>query len=261
MLRPIWLSAEASFRQGLIEAREREEESRRWEEARQRERLKELESKRLAETAGLLRKRIYIPFDMEKVAVRGRPREFDVEEALAAALRVFWTKGYEGASLTDLTEAMGITRPSLYAAFGNKEALFKQALDLYESEKLAYVRSALDAPTARGVAQRMLDGTITNITSECPGCLGVIASVSCSNPDSPIGQDVRDRTKSVRCAMVERMQQAIDDGDFTIPVDAEAMTRYLLAVMQGISVQAGAGTSREELQQVAEATLAVWPGR
>jgi AcrR family transcriptional regulator len=198
---------------------------------------------------------------MEKVAVRGRPREFDVEEALASALRVFWTKGYEGASLTDLTEAMGITRPSLYAAFGNKEALFKQALDLYETEKLAYVRSALDAPTARGVAQRMLEGTVENITSECPGCLGVIASVSCSNPDSPIGEDLRDRTKSVRCALVDRMQQAIDDGDFTVPVEAEAMTRYLLAVMQGISVQAGAGASRAELLEVTGAALAMWPGR
>lgn len=198
---------------------------------------------------------------MEKLAVRGRPREFDVEEALAAALRVFWTKGYEGASLSDLTEAMGITRPSLYAAFGNKEALFKQALDLYEREKLAYARSALDAPTARGVAQRMLDGTIENITSECRGCLGVIASVSCSNPDSPIGQVMRDRTQHVRTALVERLQKAIDEGDFTTPVEAETMTRYLLAVMQGIAVQAGSGASRGELQEVAEATLAIWPGR
>ncbi len=198
---------------------------------------------------------------MEKVALRGRPREFDVEEALAAALRVFWTKGYEGASLTDLTEAMGITRPSLYAAFGNKEDLFKLALDLYEREKLAYVGTALEAPTARGVAERMLSGTIDNITSECRGCLGVITSVSCHNPDSPIGQDVRDRTQSVRRAMVQRMQRAIEDGDFNVPVDAEAMTRYLMAVMQGISVQAGAGASREELQEVAEATLTIWPGR
>ena len=198
---------------------------------------------------------------MENVAVRGRPREFDVEEALAAALRVFWQKGYDGASLTDLTEAMGITRPSLYAAFGNKEALFKRALDLYESEKLAYVRSALQAPTARGVAQRMLEGTIQNITSECRGCLGVIASVHCSNVDSPIREDVGKRAQSARTAIVERMQRAIEAGDFSIPVEAEAMTRYLVALMQGISVQAGAGASREELQRVMDAALAVWPGR
>lgn len=200
---------------------------------------------------------------METVAtaVRGRPREFDVEEALAVALRVFWEKGYDGASLTDLTEAMGITRPSLYAAFGNKEELFKRALDLYETEKLAYIRSALDAPTARGVAQRLLEGAITNITSECPGCLGVIASVSCRSPNSPILNEVKALGQSIRRSIVERLQRAIDEGDFTVPVEAEAMTQYLMALLQGLAVQAGAGSSREQLQQVAGATLAVWPGR
>lgn len=198
---------------------------------------------------------------MEQVALRGRPREFDVEEALAAALRVFWTKGYEGASLTDLTDAMGITRPSLYAAFGNKEALFKRALDLYGSEKLAYVGSALEAPTARGVAERMLAGTVENVTSECPGCLGVMATVTCNSPESPIAQDIRERTRSVRDSMVRRMQRAIDEGDFSVPVEADAMTRYLLALLQGLSVQAGAGASREDLEQVAAAALAIWPGR
>jgi AcrR family transcriptional regulator len=211
--------------------------------------------------AGLLSRKHYIPFDMEVVAIRGRPREFDVEEALAAALRVFWQKGYEGASLTDLTEAMGITRPSLYAAFGNKEALFKQALDLYEREKLAYVRRALEAPTARGVARRILDGTIGNITSECPGCLGVMTAVQCGSQDSPIRDDVKVRAQAARSAVVERMQRAIDAGDFTIPVEAEAMTRYLIALVQGISVQAGGGASAEELQHVADAALAIWPGR
>src|SRR5258707_11594187 len=90
--------------------------------------------------------------------IKGRPREFCVDKALAAALRVFWSKGYDGASMTDLTEAMGITRPSLYAAFGNKESLFVQALDLYEREKLAYVGSALAQPTLRGVADVLLRG-------------------------------------------------------------------------------------------------------
>lgn len=204
----------------------------------------------------------YVPPDMETIAaVRGRPREFDVEEALAAALRVFWEKGYDGASLTDLTEAMGITRPSLYAAFGNKEELFKRTLDLYETEKLTYVGTALAAPTARGVAERLLNGAVANSTSECRGCLGVIASVGCSGKESPIRQDIQARAESARGAIVERLQRAIEEGDFTLPVEAEAMTGYLVAVMQGISVQAGAGATREQLQEVAEATLAIWPGR
>ena len=87
-------------------------------------------------------------------ATKGRPREFCVDAALAAALRVFWSKGYEGASMADLTEAMGITKPSLYAAFGNKEALFNKALDLYEREKTDYMGAALDAPTARSCPTR-----------------------------------------------------------------------------------------------------------
>src|SRR5262245_25217250 len=93
----------------------------------------------------------YIPLDMNKpehISARGRPREFCVDHALAQALRVFWEKGYDGTSLTDLTDAMGITRPSLYAAFGNKESLFCKALDLYEREKLDYIGKALQQPTA-----------------------------------------------------------------------------------------------------------------
>jgi AcrR family transcriptional regulator len=104
---------------------------------------------------------------------KGRPREFCTDTALAAALRVFWSKGYEGTSLADLTEAMGITRPSLYAAFGNKEALFHKALDLYEQEKLEYMRAALEQPTARGVAETILRGALAMQTSpgEPKGCL------------------------------------------------------------------------------------------
>src|SRR6476469_6641060 len=114
-------------------------------------------------------------------ACKGRPREFDVDEALAAALRVFWSKGYEGASLTDLTDAMGITRPSLYAAFGNKEALFRKALDLYEREKLEYTRAALEQPSARAVAEYIMRGALAAQTgsSEPHGCLGVISSMAC----------------------------------------------------------------------------------
>src|SRR4051812_9592983 len=114
---------------------------------------------------------------------RGRPREFCADQALAAALRVFWSKGYEGASMADLTEAMGITKPSLYAAFGNKEQLFCKALDLYEREKLDYIGKALAEPSARGVAEHLLRGALDNQTgrNEPKGCLGVISSVACGS--------------------------------------------------------------------------------
>src|ERR1044072_4956944 len=110
----------------------------------------------------------------------GRPREFDVDKALGLALQVFWSKGYEGASMADLTEAMGITKPSLYAAFGNKEQLFHKALDLYEAEKLAYTREALKEPTARKVVERFMRGAIEMTMSSCDpkGCLGVISALA-----------------------------------------------------------------------------------
>ena len=123
-------------------------------------------------------KTTYIPLVMEtleKPAVKGRPREFCVDEALAAALRVFWSKGYEGASMAELTEAMGITKPSLYAAFGNKEALFHKALDLYETEKLAYTREALKQPTAREVAEHFMRGAIEMQTEQLRSARAVSA--------------------------------------------------------------------------------------
>ena len=197
---------------------------------------------------------------MEKVASRGRPREFDTELALGAALRVFWAKGYEGASLSDLTDEMGITRPSLYAAFGNKEALFRQALDLYERDKLTYIGDAIEAPTARDVAERLLMGSVDAATTgDCKGCMGVIASVACQSVEPSIRDDVNARAESSRRAIIARMQQAIDVGEFRVATEAEAITRYLLAIMQGISVQAQSGASRDELLQVADSALLSWP--
>jgi len=200
---------------------------------------------------------------METVVLRGRPREFDVDQALTAALRVFWSKGYEGASMTDLTDAMGITRPSLYAAFGNKEALFRKALDLYEREKLCYMGQALEAPTARGVAQRLLQGSLENQTSgdDPRGCLGVISSVACGAEADCIRQEVLERGRIAHQALIERMERAIADGDFHAPVDPEGITKYLTAILQGMAVQAGAGASREDLQRLVDTTLAVWPSR
>jgi AcrR family transcriptional regulator len=194
---------------------------------------------------------------------RGRPREFCVEEALAAALSVFWTQGYEGASLTDLTEAMGITRPSLYAAFGNKEALFRKALDLYEQDKMAYVAAALEAPTARGVAEHLLRGALEMQTSglDPKGCLGVISSVACGSEAQSIKAEVLLRQASSQAALLRRFEQAKADGDMPDDMEAASLVRYLTAVNQGLSVQAGAGATPEELGRIVETTLALWPGR
>lgn len=195
--------------------------------------------------------------------VKGRPREFCVDQALAAALRVFWSKGYEGASLSELTDAMGITKPSLYAAFGNKEALFRKALELYEREKLDYVGKALSAPTARGVAERMLRGAVESQTSSCEphGCLGVITSVACGAEAESIRKDVLARGETARRKMVERMERARREGDLPAHVDPDALTTYLYALMQGMAVQAGAGATRAQLDALVDTSLIMWPSR
>lgn len=197
----------------------------------------------------------------EILAARGRPREFCVELALAQALRVFWSKGYEGTSLSDLTEAMGITRPSLYAAFGNKEALFRKALELYEREKLEYIGRALVQPTARGVAEVLLRGAVDNASSseEPHGCLGVITAAACGAESQSIREEVLERGKVAKRALIERFERAKAEGDLPTNVEVEALTNLLYAVVQGICIQAGAGASREELNRVVDTGLMLWP--
>jgi AcrR family transcriptional regulator len=197
----------------------------------------------------------------ETLAIRGRPREFCVEEALATALRVFWSKGYEGTSLNDLTEAMGITRPSLYAAFGNKEALFRKALDLYEREKLEYIGRALAQPTARCVAEALLRGAIDNACSveEPHGCLGVITSVACGAESQSIREEVLERGKVAKRELIARFKRAKAENNLPPHVDVEALTNLLYAVVQGICVQAGSGATREELDKLVDTGLMMWP--
>ncbi len=196
-------------------------------------------------------------------ATKGRPREFDLDDALASALRVFWSKGYEGASMVDLTEAMGITKPSLYAAFGNKEALFRKALDLYEREKMAYVGQALDKPTAREVAEHLLRGSVENQTSSCEprGCLGVISSVACGSEAESIREEVLERGKVAKHALIDRLERAKVEGDLPDHVDVEALTGFLYALMQGMAVQAGAGANRAELDRLVDTSMMMWPSR
>ena len=197
----------------------------------------------------------------ETLATRGRPREFCVHDALSKALRVFWSKGYEAASLTDLTEAMGITRPSLYAAFGNKESLFRKTLDLYEREKLDYVGKALAKPTARGVAETMLRSAVEAMTSDCDphGCLRVIATATCGEEAQSVRAELEARGDVIRQSIVERFERAKADGDLPAHIDVEGLTDLLKALIQGISLQAGSGASREELERLVETGLTLWP--
>ena len=188
----------------------------------------------------------------------GRPREFDVEKALDAALRVFWRKGYAGASLPDLTKAMGINRPSMYAAFGNKEALFRRAIDRYVEGPAAHWGRALVEPTARKVVEHLLRATIALILDQRnpPGCFLVQAALSGCEA---LRDEVTERGCEGEAMLRERFEAAIAQGDLPPTADAAALAKFVSGVTQGMSVQAIGGASRDDLQAVADTALRVFP--
>jgi AcrR family transcriptional regulator len=191
----------------------------------------------------------------------GRPRGFDADAALEQAVLVFWAQGYDGASLDDLTAAMGITRTSMYRAFGNKEELFRKALQRYTEGPAAYVARALGQPTAREVATDFLAGAVRSTTRPgCPaGCLGVQGSLAAGDSGRPARDTLIAWREEGTTHLRERFQKAADEGDLPAGVDPGLLARYLMTVANGIAVQAAGGTAQAELQLVADLALRSWP--
>jgi AcrR family transcriptional regulator len=191
----------------------------------------------------------------------GRPREFDVDKALDLALQVFWRKGYEGASMADLTETMGITKPSLYSAFGNKEELFRKALDRYVDGPGGYFQVALAKPTARAVVEHLLYESANAVTdpNHPPGCLAVQGALSCGDAAESIKQELMSRRAKGEQDLRQRFERAIAEGDLPKESDAADLAAYLSAVLQGMAVQAAGGTTRAQLRKIAEMALRTWP--
>jgi len=196
------------------------------------------------------------------VTHQGRPLGFDPDEALEAALRVFWRQGYEGTAISDLTAAMGINRPSIYGTFGNKEALFRKALDRYSERITSYTAEALKEPTARAVAERLMVGTADLLS--CPGnpkgCLMVQGALACGDEADPIRKELIARRATGETALRERFARAKAEEDLPAGADAGDLARYVMAVMHGMSVQVAGGATRKELQGVIDLSLRAWPG-
>lgn len=190
----------------------------------------------------------------------GRPREFDTEKAIARAMRLFWRQGYDGTSLTDLTEELGITRPSLYSAFGSKEALFLKALDLYEIGA-GYREAALAAPTAYAYAQALLKGAadLHGDKNNPPGCLGVQGALACAPQSNSIREELARRRRIGETIIRDRLKRAKSEGDLPSDADPADLARYLSIVIYGIAVQAAGGATKKELQRAAELALRNWP--
>ena len=193
-------------------------------------------------------------------AIKGRPREFNAEKALDRALQVFWKKGFEGASLPDLTKAMGINRPSLYAAFGNKEELFRKALDRYAERSMAHMREALNEPTVRAVVERFLKGAAEMQTDpKHPGCLAVHGALVCGETSEPIRQELILRRDASELALRKRFEQAKSKGDLPPDADPADLARYIATIVQGMAVRAAGGASQAELKKVIDLAMRAWP--
>jgi AcrR family transcriptional regulator len=191
----------------------------------------------------------------------GRPRSFLEEEALDAAMKVFWHDGYEGASLSTLTKAMGINRPSLYAAFGDKKGLFMRVLERYERITTAYVGEALEKSTARAAVEALLEGAVKLATSpgNPRGCLITQSALACSAATTDIQSKLKRRRNAGEKALRLRLQRAQAEGDLPPNADAAGLARYVVTVLQGIGVQAASGASRANLQKVIQTALRAWP--
>lgn len=191
----------------------------------------------------------------------GRHREFDIDEVLDAALNVFWQKGYEGASYADLTSATGVERPGLYAAFGNKESLFKKALERYYEHYLAFFKTALELPSAREVVASILfkSAELNTRYADRTGCLGIQGALACSDNAEPIRLAVIEARDNGEGILRQRLEKAKNEGDLPDNADCTALASYVCAVLHGMAVQAKAGFSRERLEAVANIALAAWP--
>ena len=191
----------------------------------------------------------------------GRSREFDVGKALDAALGVFWSKGYEGASYSDLTKATGVERPALYSAFGNKEALFLRALERYYDHYLDFFPAALAQPTAKAVVAFILRAAADLHTRypEHTGCLGINGAQACSDDAKPVQKALIEARENGEIQLRQRCEQAKAQGDLPQDADCEALAAYVCAVLHGMAIQAKAGFSRERLDAISSQVLAGWP--
>ncbi|WP_030771429.1 TetR/AcrR family transcriptional regulator [Streptomyces sp. NRRL F-2664] len=191
---------------------------------------------------------------------RGRPRSFDRDAALDKAMTAFWERGYEATSISDLTASIGISAPSLYAAFGDKRTLFDEVVVVYGSRYGDFAGVALaEEPTARAAVARVLREAAEVYTDPAhpPGCMVISAAINTTSEE--VAQALRERRNANLELFESRIRADIATGELPADTDARALARYTGAVLQGMSQQSRDGATREELEAVAERALLAWP--
>jgi AcrR family transcriptional regulator len=197
------------------------------------------------------------------MATRGRPRTFDRAGALRRAMEVFWDHGYEGTSISDLTAAMGINSPSLYAAFGSKEELFREAIAYYDQTLGAAAAAALrERPTAReAIAAVLRHHAVVFCDADNPrGCMIVLTANTCSDRTRSVHEYLADWRLALERDFTERIERGIADGDVPAGADAAAIAGFYNTVNHGMAIQARDGADETKLSAIAEAAIAAWDG-
>ena len=190
----------------------------------------------------------------------GRPREFEIDDAIDQATGLFWRNGYEGTSLSDLTTAIGISPPSFYFAFGSKEGLFRKVIQRYFEEQSKFAQAALRKQTPRAIARHFLNGFADMATDplHAPGCLAMNSSLPCTAGD-PLREWLAELREQTRLRFSERFAELRGDEGLPAKMDADSLARLVLVVAWGIAVEAQSGASRKDLRRTIALALPAWP--
>lgn len=192
----------------------------------------------------------------------GRPRSFDRSEALASAMNLFWALGYEGTTLADLQRAMGgITAPSFYAAFGSKEKLFREAVELYgKTQGIPMARALAEGPTARASMAGLLRAAADSFSQagKPRGCLLVMAAINCMPANQSVQDHLRAQRKLLQTIILQRLQRGVREGELRRRADLNGLALFYATVLDGLSIQARDGASRKALRATADYAMAAW---
>lgn len=196
------------------------------------------------------------------MATRGRPRAFDRDQALRTAMLAFWARGFESVSTTELAGGMGISQSSLYAAFGDKKSLFREAVAYYGEHEGSIARRALAGPgTARQAVEGMLRESADRFTDRAlpSGCMVVLAATNATSDNAPVQEFASDLRRRDEGALRDRLAGAVADGELPPAADPAALATYFHSVLYGLSIQARDGRGRAELHAVIDLAMVVWP--